>query len=647
MKVKITVLLILCSCLLLLTQRTEAQDPWPNDEASILEKKSAELPVSNISGEPLIEENATEIPRGEENNWSDIECASERANEVVTFVLETTETTTRSVTGNVAELVEKNGNDSKKKIFSNLEQEQNKLESNVDAVKVALSQASSRVRVEPQNLDNSVVSVPKDYPSEVREERMDVQVTTDTKMTIEQDETHNRNEEENRQSDVLVNEAAFLRKQVERAESERELQVFEKINEELTDAVVGNSLTLEKVAIEIEGDVVAQSKDTTTDMDLLNTTVSHLKIPVSEADAPSRSELEITQIVKSVEQTELPPANKEKQPNFILFENELLSTKTLAIEGEEVKDVPANEDTTSAAEETTTEVTTISNDESVTEMPKIIAENQDIITETPETNSDETVTASAEPTTASLCTTPGRHAVENDCRAYITCTHAATGELQRTQTSCPTSQAYDPELQRCSRDLSPCTDNFRCELEGTYADPSDNTSYYWCVASRLSTVQHIYHIQCGSGQIYTPELGKCFVDMTNLQNLSLNYELYMSKSPDEECVREEVKVLRAEEKAKLKAAKLREKIQKKYEKELLKKAAKEAKEQAKLQGISLDVAERSNFVCTQDGSYVAAAESVYDYFICTGQKKGKFKAVGMKCTEGQHFSATQNMCVVD
>ncbi|XP_017489698.1 PREDICTED: uncharacterized protein LOC108377914 [Rhagoletis zephyria] len=324
---------------------------------------------------------------------------------------------------------------------------------------------------------------------------------------------------------------------------------------------------------------------------------------------------------------------------------------------EEIKDNTVTvELTTLDTSETTTEAMTSSLNK--TDEVKVTESSSDDLTLTEESQTEnasdpttemteESVTKNDSTTTSAptqnLCATLGTFAAENDCRSYFTCTPSAIGELQIQPKNCPNGQAFDTTLLHCSRDLSPCTGIFHCNAEGTFAASTDNSSYYWCVASRLSARLRVYHVKCGNGQIFTPELGKCFVDMTSLHDLSLNYDLYLSKSPDEECVREEVKIMKAEEKVKLKEAKLREKIQRKYEKELLKKAEKEAKEQAKLQGISLE--EEVNFNCTQVGSFAAVAESFYDYFVCLS-KKGDYKAVGMKCADSQSFSAAKGFCTL-
>nr|XP_014088010.1 uncharacterized protein LOC106616071 [Bactrocera oleae] len=358
------------------------------------------------------------------------------------------------------------------------------------------------------------------------------------------------------------------------------------------------------------------------------------KIPATKIEAEIEGNLEYSQSGAKVNENEIITITVAEKELEDLVTTETKPALTTLVDGEISTTIPS-----ASNELEETEINTTQNESDITEEP---VENN-TATETTELEIANADAATTTPVVAteSPCTEPGTYAAENNCRAFISCESTVINQLIKAQTPCPTGQAYNPALLRCSRDLSPCADSFRCELEGTFANPDDNSSYYWCVASRLTDAYHIYHIKCGNGQIYTHELGKCFADMTNLQDLPLNYELYMSKSPDEEYVREEVKVLKAEEKAKLKEAKLREKIRKKYEKELLKKAAKEAKEQAKLLGISLE--DETPFNCVEEGNFAAAAESFFDYFICFN-KKDKFKAVGMKCADGQSFSTAQNIC---
>ncbi|XP_049311461.1 uncharacterized protein LOC105233603 isoform X1 [Bactrocera dorsalis] len=407
--------------------------------------------------------------------------------------------------------------------------------------------------------------------------------------------------------------------------------------EESIDADISHSNDTDSKS-ELEGAIstdISQSNDSETEAELKDKIgEAAAKVPATEMETVIKENLESSQpVAEAIESGIITTTVAENQLE------DLVSTETQP------------ELTTLADEDTSTTLPTASNE--VEDLEISTAENESDVTDEPlenntEQKTTEAVTEIADTTTTtpvaateSPCTEPGTYAVEDNCRAFISCKPTANNQLIKAQTACPTGQAYNSALLRCSRDLSPCADALRCIQEGTFADPQDNSSYYWCVASRLTDAYHIYHIQCGNGQIYTHELGKCFVDMTNLQDLPLNYELYMSKSPDEECVREEVKVLRAEEKAKLKEAKLREKIRKKYEKELLKKAAKAAKEQAKLLGISLE--DETPFNCVEEGSFAAAADSFFDYFICVN-KKDKYKAVGMKCVDGQSFSTTQNVC---
>ncbi|XP_050330570.1 papilin isoform X1 [Bactrocera neohumeralis] len=390
--------------------------------------------------------------------------------------------------------------------------------------------------------------------------------------------------------------------------------------------------------LQLEGAIsadISQSNDSEIEAELKDKIgETAAKILATEIEAAIKENLESSQSVAEVIENEIITTtvaaeqleglvSTETQPEFTTLMDEDIST-TLPTTSNELEEPEVS--TTQDESDVTNEPLESSTEQKTTEL---------------DTEDTDTTTTTPVAVTESPCAAPGTYSVENNCRAFISCKPTATNQLIKAQTDCPTGQAYNPALLRCSRDLSPCADALRCIQEGTFADPQDNSSYYWCVASRLTDAFHIYHIQCGNGQIYTHELGKCFVDMTNLQDLPLNYELYMSKSPDEECVREEVKVLKAEEKAKLKEAKLREKIRKKYEKELLKKAAKAAKEQAKLLGISLE--DETPFNCVEEGNFAAAAESFFDYFICVN-KKDKYKAVGMKCVDGQSFSTAQNVC---
>ncbi|XP_053950601.1 uncharacterized protein LOC128858390 isoform X2 [Anastrepha ludens] len=321
----------------------------------------------------------------------------------------------------------------------------------------------------------------------------------------------------------------------------------------------------------------------------------------------------------------------------LMAEEVIKLVKTLEMEDTTINAVEVTEATT---EELTTMETpvSISNEIASTRMAETNSER--IVTDEPW---KEIISETETSATTTLCHTPGTFADENDCRSYFICSATVTNQLQKTQKICPFGQAFDKTRLLCSRDLSPCADVFDCPKDGTFADPTNNSTYYWCATSLLNAGYHIYHVKCGTNQIYTHELGKCFINMSHLEDLTQNYELYMSKSPDEQCVHEEVSILRTEEKVKLKELKLREKIKRKYEKELMKKAAKDAKELAKLQGISLEA--EMIFNCTQAGKFAAMSESFFDYFVCLS-KKGKYKAVGMKCVDGQTFSAAKGSCTL-
>ncbi|XP_065083294.1 probable endochitinase [Ochlerotatus camptorhynchus] len=101
------------------------------------------------------------------------------------------------------------------------------------------------------------------------------------------------------------------------------------------------------------------------------------------------------------------------------------------------------------------------------------------------------------------CTKPGRFPNRNDCHRYYTC----TAGLRQTDSSCIFGMAFDPVGQRCTSDQSPCQSKFSCQSSGRFPDPSDSSSYFWCL--RIGSGFTMYHMSCAFGQPFDPIKGRC------------------------------------------------------------------------------------------------------------------------------------------
>lgn len=195
---------------------------------------------------------------------------------------------------------------------------------------------------------------------------------------------------------------------------------------------------------------------------------------------------------------------------------------------------------------------------------------------TPTTEASHTA---ASPEIPKPCSEVGIFPHDTNCNSYYTCIAAASG-LQRVDHACPIKSAFNDELKRCARDISFCSDDQACLVAGSYEDTQSNATYYRCVP-RLTGGFHKYRIDCRAGEVFVSQLGKCFIDMNNLQNLPINFWQDNGQLDDEHIVKMELKEFKTIDKAKFKVQKLKEKLEKKLQEQLAKKAAKDAKETSK------------------------------------------------------------------
>ncbi|XP_062549955.1 uncharacterized protein LOC134214649 [Armigeres subalbatus] len=104
------------------------------------------------------------------------------------------------------------------------------------------------------------------------------------------------------------------------------------------------------------------------------------------------------------------------------------------------------------------------------------------------------------------CTEEGIFADKDDCLSYFTCVKESDG-FKVTRNGCLYGTAFDPVLQRCTNDQTPCYKNFKCTKDGKFADPSDPTHYYLCTWNGLD--YQIYHVKCEDGKKFDEVSGEC------------------------------------------------------------------------------------------------------------------------------------------
>ena len=75
------------------------------------------------------------------------------------------------------------------------------------------------------------------------------------------------------------------------------------------------------------------------------------------------------------------------------------------------------------------------------------------------------------------CTTPDqRQRHDLNCQQYYECSSQGSpiGSFNLVGKSCSAKQAFNVELNRCSRDISDCTLPIQCGIKGGIADPASN-----------------------------------------------------------------------------------------------------------------------------------------------------------------------------
>lgn len=298
--------------------------------------------------------------------------------------------------------------------------------------------------------------------------------------------------------------------------------------------------------------------------------------------------------------------------------------------------------------ETIVETTEASGAESdvTTEVPK---EAEVPTTESSITEETTTTTTTTQPPPPPLCDIPGVQGDQADCHAYQECTSAgfSDGSNHLVTKFCASNEAFNVEFGRCSRDISSCPlVPVNCQIKGGVADPSSNTSYYLCEPRLLGGGFLIFHVQCSANQLFYPELGKCFIDVNNLPQAPYPAfpPYYWNQIEDIDIVKAEVKLIKEQDKVKLKAEKDRLKAEKKLQKEIQKQAEQRAKEEEKLKK-ELAKQESATFVCPHVGSFPSnVSDSIY--YMCV-TKKDKLKVAVMQCPVGSKFNADTGFCALD
>ncbi|XP_065365050.1 uncharacterized protein LOC135958115 [Calliphora vicina] len=414
---------------------------------------------------------------------------------------------------------------------------------------------------------------------------------------------------------------------------------------------------------DINGDaVIGENLNSVKDNEVEVTTIAEDEVGVV---TDASNELENTAATES--ETNAEDVNNTEPPNNADPSTEPTIETTTANQIECICDCTANGNqitlgcSTQSPDETTETGTTENSSNSDTTLPNAettkpagvaeTATDSINIETTSEANAeaDTTIQSAAEPETTTaapppICSVPGVQPHELDCQQYYDCSLEGSldGSFHLLTKSCPKKQAFNIELNRCSRDISSCLSlPIQCLVKGGVADPAGNASYYLCEPRLVGVGFRIFHIDCASNEIFYPELGKCFLDFNNLPTQSLP-PFSWNQIRDIDIVKTELKLLREQDKLKLKQEKDRQKAEEKLQKELEKEAKKKAKEEEKANKEKAKQ-QAASIACLQEGNYASEiGENIY-YSCIT--KKGKLKAIPMQCSYGATFNAEMGGCI--
>ncbi|KAL5277567.1 hypothetical protein ACFFRR_002658 [Megaselia abdita] len=215
--------------------------------------------------------------------------------------------------------------------------------------------------------------------------------------------------------------------------------------------------------------------------------------------------------------------------------------------------------------------------ESTSNEPKINENESNTNEQGQETNVTEQESKPDTPQENQTCEKAGKTADPNDCRSYNTClADPIDGSLKMTKKKCQENEAFNEHFNTCSRDITSCNVGPECLVRGKQADPSSETSFFWCAENYNKNGFRKYHVQCRTNELFVPTYSDC------VQDISLPFVPSVSVS-DEELAKVDNKLLNGIEKQRVKY----EKRKKKEEEKLLKqeerrkrKAAKKAKKAA-------------------------------------------------------------------
>lgn len=266
---------------------------------------------------------------------------------------------------------------------------------------------------------------------------------------------------------------------------------------------------------------------------------------------------------KPIEATTLGPGENEEE------------TTTLGIDNEppEVNEGGANEPGGDKKPEV---------NEEIPNEPEVNEPNENNTEANEENNPPEEVSPEPQP-----CEQEGTTADPNDCRAFDVCSpDPVDGSLKTTKKQCAENQAFNENFQLCTRDISSCNIGPDCLYKGKFADPANETSFFWCVENYAGDAFRKFHVQCGSNEVFIPAYADCIWDTT----LPYYYSFGVN---DEDFVKRDIKLLngiekrivkeeKRKQKAEAKLLKAEEKRRKKAAKEAAKAAEKARKEQEKL-----------------------------------------------------------------